>query len=68
VAGLEALIDELDTAPRTAGDRDLRRVGFAIGEWGGLSAVEKLARERRETDPGLQGALLGALAARETGR
>ena len=65
VSGLEVLIDELDTAPRTATDRDLRRVGFAIGEWGGLSAVEKLARERRETDPGLQGALLGALAARD---
>jgi len=63
-AGTRGLLDELDGAPRTAGERDLRRVGFALGEWGGLSAVEPLARTRMEADPVLQGALLGALANR----
>jgi hypothetical protein len=39
-------------------------VGFALGEWGGLTAVEPLARVRMEGDPVLQGALLGALVNR----
>jgi len=56
-----ALIDELETPPRTAGEADLRRVGFALGEWGGLGAVDELARSRSEGDPALQGALFGAL-------
>lgn len=66
ISGLRSLIDELELAPRRAGEGDLRRVGFAIGEWGGLGAVEELARSRQEGDPALQGALLGALAARST--
>lgn len=66
-AGTRGLLDELDAAPRTAGERDLRRVGFALGEWGGLAAVELLARTRSEGDPVLQGALLGALASRAAG-
>jgi hypothetical protein len=62
--GASGLADELDSPPPGASTQDLRRVGFSIGEWGGLSAVEALARRRSEGDPALQGALLGALAAR----
>jgi hypothetical protein len=62
--GPRGLLDEIEGAPRTAGERDLRRAGFALGEWGGLSAVEPLARVRTEGDPVLQGALLGALVNR----
>lgn len=68
VAGAEALLDELDAAPPTTSEGDRRRVGFAIGEWGGLQAVERLARTRGESDPGLQGAVLGALAQRSASR
>src|SRR5262249_50079828 len=63
-AGTRGLLDELDSAPPTATERDVRRVGFALGEWGGIGAVEQLARERSEGGPGLQGALLGALSSR----
>lgn len=64
--GLRALRDELRAPPPSASSNDLRRVGFAIGEWGGLGAVEDLARELRYAsgDPALQGALMGALASR----
>jgi len=63
-SGTRALLDELELAPRSASERDVRRVGFALGEWGGLGMVEELARARTEADPALQGALLGALSAR----
>jgi hypothetical protein len=66
-AGPRGLQEELDSAPRTASERDLRRVGFALGEWGGIGAVETLTRTRSEGDPVLQGALLGALASRAEG-
>jgi hypothetical protein len=62
--GLAGLIDELDSAPRSTSAEDLRRVGFALGEWGGIQALETLSRRRREDDPVLQGAYLGYLAAR----
>jgi hypothetical protein len=44
----------------------LRRVGFAVGEWCGVEAVETLARELRfqSGHPALQGALLGVLSTR----
>ena len=58
------LIDDLDSPPRGATETDLRRVGFAIGQWGGLPAVEELARRRSERDTALQGAFLGALSTR----
>ncbi len=62
--GMRALADELGAAPRSAGESDLRRVGFALGQWGGFAALEELGRTRSEGDPALQGALLGALAVR----
>ena len=62
--GVRALADELEAAPRSAGEADLRRVGFALGQWGGFAALEELARSHSEGDPALQGALLGALSVR----
>lgn len=64
--GVRALLDELRVPPADASSNDLRRVGFAIGEWGGVDAVELLARELRYStgSPALQGALLGALSTR----
>jgi hypothetical protein len=66
VYGMHFLLDEVAAAPRDADDADLRRVGFAIGTWGGIDAVEQLSRARRNNtgDPALQGAVLGALGAR----
>jgi HEAT repeat protein len=62
--GIQALHNELASPPARASEEDLRRVGFGLGEWGGLSEVDVLARRRRSGDPALQGALLGALATR----
>jgi len=64
LAGMETLRSEARRPPGTVSLRDLRRIGFALGEWGGLPEVERLARRSSSRDPVLQGALLGALAAR----
>lgn len=54
--------------PATASVEDIRRVGFAIGEWGGIAALEELRARMGAVAgadrPALQGALMGALAAR----
>ncbi len=57
---------ELDNVPRRARSVDLRRVGFACGEWGGYPVLEWLEENRRHgsADPVLQGALLGLLSTR----
>ena len=62
--GIQGLHDELASAPTEARPEDLRRIGYALGQWGGLAAVEALARRRGSGDPALQGAYLGALATR----
>lgn len=62
--GIEALRAELVRPPAGVGERDLRRVGFALGEWGGAIEVDRLAARVGAADPALQGALLGALSAR----
>jgi hypothetical protein len=66
VRGVHALVDELRVPPEAARSGDLRRIGFAIGEWGGIAAVNALARELRWSsgEPALQGALLGVLSTR----
>jgi hypothetical protein len=66
IHGLHGLRDELDGPPLEATSRDLRRVGFAVGEWGGVQAVEFLQSKwgLMPNDPILQGALLGALGRR----
>lgn len=62
--GVQALHDELLAAPPGAHSQEYRRIGFAIGQWGGLDQVERLARGRGTGDPALQGAYLGALSSR----
>lgn len=62
--GLEALRVELVRPPSDSTLAGQRRIGYALGHWGGLEEVERLARRSRANDPALQGALLGALAAR----
>jgi hypothetical protein len=63
-SGAAGLSDELDAAPAEVAEGDLRRVGFALGEWGGQPALDELLRRRPESDPAVQGALLGLLSAR----
>jgi HEAT repeat protein len=60
--GTSFLLDELARPPVDASDSQLRSVGFALGEWAGLTAVEELARTHSARDPALQGAFLGALS------
>jgi len=62
--GIEALRSEVARPPSGITDRDLRRVGFALGEWGGAVEVDRLAGRVSAADPALQGALLGALSTR----
>lgn len=62
--GIHALADELESPPPRASASSLRIVGYALGQWGGLDEAERLAVRRGPGDPALQGAYLGALAAR----
>jgi hypothetical protein len=66
VGGIHTLRDELNRSPIAATSMDFRRLGFALGEWGGLKEVEHLKTKLglRVNDPALQGALLGALGRR----
>lgn len=61
-----AVLREIQNPPVTAASSDLRRVGFAVGQWGGPAEYERLLRELRATSahPAVQGAWLGALASR----
>lgn len=62
--GLAALEREADAAPTDASEAALRRLGLALGEWGGYGEVQRLVRSRTLRDPLVQGAYLGALAGR----
>lgn len=66
--GIRTLIQWVTAPPPGATDEDVRRVGYAIGEFGGMDAVRRLQRELGTTNgaelPALQLAVLGALAAR----
>lgn len=74
VAGMRALLDEvrherprLDTYTGRLVFREPsapRRVGYALGLWGGVSALNELSSDPYVRAPALQGALLGALASR----
>jgi len=61
---LAALEREADAAPTDASEAALRRLGLALGEWGGYGEVQRLVRSRTLRDPLVQGAYLGALAGR----
>jgi NADH:ubiquinone oxidoreductase subunit C len=62
--GIDSLRLETEHPPQGAGERGQRRVGFALGEWGGIDEVERLSARRSAGDPVLEGAVLGALGAR----
>ena len=63
--GVRTLIEEISRPPQGAGPADLRRAGFALGEWGGLQALNALVQATGSTtNPEAQGALLGVLGAR----
>jgi hypothetical protein len=66
ISGIGNLRELLDLPPPEATSNDIRRLGFAIGVWGGLAQVEELSRILRYNSghPALQGVLLGALSAR----
>jgi HEAT repeat protein len=64
VSGIDSLRLEVERPPKRARPADVRRVGYALGSWGGTDEVERLGRRRTAADPALQGALLGALSAR----
>ncbi len=56
---------DLEHPPSNARDGDLRRAGFALGEWGGIEALDALmAQAGSKGSPAVQGALLGVLGAR----
>ena len=66
--GQRTLISWAANPPVDAMEQDVRRLGYAIGEWGGMPAVEALRKRLNSTTgadlPALQGAILGALASR----
>lgn len=66
--GERRLISWLVAPPLGATDEDIRRVGYSVGEWGGMPAVAELRKQLGTTSgaelPALQGAVLGALASR----
>ena len=62
--GILALHQELDSPPTPVSEAGVRRVGFALGEWAGVEALEDLAQRRPSHDPALQGAYLGAMSVR----
>jgi hypothetical protein len=64
ISGASVLFDEIDRAPLGCTKEDVRRVGYALGLWGGIPALRELTTKLRSGDPALQGALLGALASR----
>ena len=64
VSGTRVLFDEIDRSPLGGTEEDVRRIGYALGLWGGIPALRELSSKRRSGDPAVQGALLGSLASR----
>ena len=65
-SGMRRLYHWATKPPASATSADIRRLGFAIGELGGLAALQGLSRQMGSgaDRPALQGALLGALSTR----
>jgi hypothetical protein len=61
--GVRLLALWIERPPAEATSEDIRRVGFAVGQWGGLGGLDSLLQYlgNRTDHPALQGALLGAL-------
>jgi hypothetical protein len=66
VSGMHALREEAANPPASARSSDVRRVGFALGCFGGLPELEALSKRLRYNSgsPALQGGLLGFLSTR----
>lgn len=62
--GLKVLAAELESVPLGTSSDALRRVGYALGLFGGTDELDRLRRRRGPADPALQGAYLGSLAGR----
>jgi len=64
--GMRILLYWVTKPPAYATSADIRRLGFAIGELGGMEGLEELTKRigAGSDRPALQGALLGALVAR----
>lgn len=62
--GVRVLTTELASAPLETSTEALRRVGYAIGIFGGIDELDRLRRRRGPGDPALMGAYLGTLASR----
>jgi len=66
--GVDLLMHWVANPPATASSLDMRRLGFSIGEWGGLAVIDDLrdllGSAAGAERPALQGALLGALTTR----
>ncbi len=66
--GVDLLMHWVSSPPPEVRSLDIRRLGFSIGEWGGLAAIEDLRAQLGAATgadrPALQGALLGALTTR----
>jgi hypothetical protein len=64
-AKMRGMIEEIANPPASARPVDLRRAGFALGEWGGIAALQALVdRGGSKASPEIQGVLLGVLGAR----
>lgn len=65
-AGLNTLRENALNPPASARSEDVRRVGYALGLWGGFAELETLTARLRHNSgaPAVQGALLGVLATR----
>jgi hypothetical protein len=64
--GLRGIVEDIRNPPAGTTPEKLRRAGFAIGEWGGIKAMNRLAdlSGASAARPEVQGALLGVLGTR----
>jgi hypothetical protein len=64
--GLRGIVEDIRNPPPGTPPEKLRRAGFAIGEWGGIKAMNRLAdlSGASAARPEVQGALLGVLGTR----
>lgn len=64
--GLRGIVEDVRNPPAGTTPEKLRRAGFAIGEWGGIKAMNRLAdlSGASAARPEVQGALLGVLGTR----
>lgn len=62
--GVKLLATELESAPLGTSSEAMRRVGFAIGLYGGMDELDRLRLRRGPGDPALLGAYLGTLMGR----